>query len=164
MTRSIPYCTTSAFSSTVMNDEWRTKNHCSLTPVNWTNSFITSEQTEYKSPRVTDPLLFWFSVFILCHGKVLTKPLPSNGLRLWLHYSGFQASYHNVKLTTGFLEVCSHVYIYMNLLQTSNTTIFSRYNHRTCFEPFTWTYEYFQCCESELEEDYVRFTYAFVRI
>jgi hypothetical protein len=30
-----------------------------------------------------------------CHGSVLTEPLASNGLPLWLRYFGFQASYHN---------------------------------------------------------------------
>jgi hypothetical protein len=32
------------------------------------------------SPYITGPMLFCFSVFILCHGIVITEPLLSNGL------------------------------------------------------------------------------------
>jgi hypothetical protein len=31
-----------------------------------------------------------------CHGNLFTKSLPSNERLLWLHYSGFQASCHNI--------------------------------------------------------------------
>jgi hypothetical protein len=31
-------------------------------------------------------------------GNVFTKPLPSNGRFLWLHYSGLQGSCHNILL------------------------------------------------------------------
>jgi hypothetical protein len=93
-----------------------------LSRMNWTNSFITSGRTEYKSPCLTVPLLFSSSVFIRCHGNVLSEPLPSNGLlrgysfqrehvlmeplasngiAFWLHYSSFQASCHNILV---FLE------------------------------------------------------------
>jgi hypothetical protein len=48
--------------------------------MNWTNSFITSGRTEYKSQCLTVPLLSCFSVFNRCSGNVLTEPLPSNGL------------------------------------------------------------------------------------
>jgi hypothetical protein len=34
---------------------------------------------ENKSPCLTVPLLFRFSVFIRCHGNVINEPLPSNG-------------------------------------------------------------------------------------
>jgi hypothetical protein len=33
---------------------------------------------------------------IRCSGNVFTKPLPSNRRLFWLHYSGFQASCHNM--------------------------------------------------------------------
>jgi hypothetical protein len=156
-THSIPYSTTSVFSSAVTDldpiyesvtssasivrrltlhswtlnsltsDECRTTAHSSLTGMNWTNSFITSGRTEYKSPCLTVPLLLCFSVFILCHGNVLTEPLPSNGLSrvcslqrkrafgeplasnglpLWLHYSGFQASCHSILILICLLRIC----------------------------------------------------------
>jgi hypothetical protein len=83
---------------------WRMKNEESmLTRMNWTHAFITSGRTEYKSLCLTVPLLFCSSVFILCHGNVLTKPLPSNWLPLWFHYSGFQASCHNI-----LSNICKH--------------------------------------------------------
>jgi hypothetical protein len=37
-------------------------------------------RTEYRSPGLTVPLLFCFSVFIRWNGNVLTEPLFSNGL------------------------------------------------------------------------------------
>jgi hypothetical protein len=78
--------------------------------------------TEYKSPCHTVPLLFCFSVFIRCYGNALTEQLPStrnrlflgcslqwehvlgehlasHKLPLWFHYSGFQASCHNMNVT-----------------------------------------------------------------
>jgi hypothetical protein len=33
-----------------------------------------------------------------CRGKVFTKHFPSNGRLLWLHYSGFQVSCHNISV------------------------------------------------------------------
>jgi hypothetical protein len=79
-------------------DEWRTKNRCSLSRMNWMNSFVISRRTEY----------FTMTYIIHCHGNVLTEPLPNSGwfldyslqrehvlgerlanigLPLWLHYS-----------------------------------------------------------------------------
>jgi hypothetical protein len=42
---------------------------------------------------LTVPLLFW--VYLLLQ-NVLTEPLASSGLLVWLHYSGLQASCHNI--------------------------------------------------------------------
>jgi hypothetical protein len=54
----------------------------------WTNSFITSRRTEYNSPYLTVPLLFWF------------YPLPQKHVLAsrWLamDYSGFQVPCHNM--------------------------------------------------------------------
>jgi hypothetical protein len=109
-TRSIPYWTTSVFCrdwlgsdlrvshffsfrcplvnapqlNSRLSDKCRTTAHGWLssdwTMTHWTNSFITSGRTIYKSPCLTAPLLSCFSVFIPYHGNVLTEPLPSNGL------------------------------------------------------------------------------------
>jgi hypothetical protein len=105
-TRSIPYWTTSVFRcdwlcsdlridhflnfrcplvntpqpNTQLSYEWRMQNDGSLSQMNWTNFFITSERTEHKSQCLRVFLLFCFSVFIRNHGNVLTEPLPSNGL------------------------------------------------------------------------------------
>jgi hypothetical protein len=37
-----------------------------------------------------------FRVYSLQRESVFDQPLASNGLPLWLHYSGFQASCHNI--------------------------------------------------------------------
>jgi hypothetical protein len=97
-TRSIPYWTTSAFSSycdwlgsdlrvghffsfrcplantpqlnTTLSYEWWPKNDGSQlthSRMKWTNSFVTSGRTEYKSPYLTVPV-------------ILFSPPPSNGL------------------------------------------------------------------------------------
>jgi hypothetical protein len=44
--------------------------------------WLSESRTEltYSSPCLTVPLLFCFSVFIRCHGNVLTKSLSSNSL------------------------------------------------------------------------------------
>jgi hypothetical protein len=80
--------------------------------LSWTE--LTSRRTEYKS---TSPTIRVLLCFIRCHENVFLgsrwlaidfrvcsllrecvfgKPLASNGLRLWLHYSGSQASYHTL--------------------------------------------------------------------
>jgi hypothetical protein len=44
----------------------------------------------------------WFCLRIRCRGNIFTDSLPSNEPLLWLHYSGFRASYHSIiKLTSG---------------------------------------------------------------
>jgi hypothetical protein len=54
---------------------------------------LTSRRPEYRSASQTVPLLF---CFIRCHGNVLTEPLPSNWLPVWIHCSGFQESCNNI--------------------------------------------------------------------
>jgi hypothetical protein len=106
-TRSIPFWTTSVFSSTLTNliliyesvtfsvsvvrwltlhswtrhsltnDERRITAHSRM---NLADFCIISRRTDYKSPCHTIRLLFGFSVFIRCSGNLLTEPLPSNGL------------------------------------------------------------------------------------
>jgi hypothetical protein len=67
--------------NTELSYEWRMPIDGSRLPrMNWTNSFITSGQTEYKSLCLTVSLLFCFSVFNLCRGNVITETLPSSGL------------------------------------------------------------------------------------
>jgi hypothetical protein len=124
-TRSITYWTTSVFS--FYCDEWRTNNYCSLSRMNWTNSFMALGRTEYtsRSPCLTVPLLFCYSVAAEAY---FSEPLAGNGLPrlfvaarthvwrnglpLWLHYSGFQASYHNIYVyfmtlaVSGFCKIC----------------------------------------------------------
>jgi hypothetical protein len=50
-------------------------------------------------------IIFWEMIIIntsivacvfVCRGNVCTEPLPSNDRLLWLHYSVFQASCHNI--------------------------------------------------------------------
>jgi hypothetical protein len=100
-TRSIPYWTTSVFSSTVTNDErripsdwaeWRMTTHL------WTNSFqsvltcpsfITSGEPN-RDHHVKE-LVAILSV-VLCHGNMLTEPLPSRWTAAYVRcYSGSQA-------------------------------------------------------------------------
>jgi hypothetical protein len=103
--------------------------------MNWTNTFITSGRTDL-SHRLTVPLLFCFSMFIRWHGNMLTEPLPSNGLfrgysllrermlgepfssnglPLWLRYSGCQASCYNMKK---YVCVCSsYIFIPLHLFR-----------------------------------------------
>jgi hypothetical protein len=71
-TRSIPYWTTSVFSSTVTNDERRITAHLP----SWTE--LTSRRNEYKSTCLTVLRFFCFSVFIRCKGNIITEPLPSD--------------------------------------------------------------------------------------
>jgi hypothetical protein len=83
-TRPMPYWTMSVISSawltwlwftnkSLMKHEGGMKNEHSLA------TELTSGRTEYKSPCLTVPLLFCFSLFIRCSGNVVTEPLPSNG-------------------------------------------------------------------------------------
>jgi hypothetical protein len=51
-------------------------------------------RTEKKTSLPTIPLLLLRTG---CHGNVFTEPLTSNECLLWLHYSGLQASCHNIK-------------------------------------------------------------------
>jgi hypothetical protein len=55
---------------------------------------------------------------IRCHGNLFTKPLPSNGRLLRLHYSGLQASCH---------------YIY-GIFYNNNV----KYTRTTSFQPTIW--------------------------
>jgi hypothetical protein len=99
---SSPYGTTRVFSSTVTNDEWRIAG----TELSWTE--LTSRRTEYRPLSITVHVLLCFTRF---HGnvclasrwlamalreRVFSEPLASNGLPLWLHYSGFQAPCHTI--------------------------------------------------------------------
>jgi hypothetical protein len=111
--------------------------HGWLSLMNWTNSFITSGRTKYKSPCLTVPLLFCFSLFNRCRGNVLTEQLPSSGLfssyslllarvlgeplasnwlPLWIHYSGFQASCHN----TIWRFLCTQIFSRVSLVPISS--------------------------------------------
>jgi hypothetical protein len=124
-----------------MNGELRIMAHSQM---NWTNSFITSGQSEYKSPCLTVPLLFCFFMFNCCCGNMLTKLLPSNrlllscslqcecmfgepsasnGLLLWLHYSSSQKTCQN---------------ILPNLLILSNNTFIEECDRRLFDVPFKW--------------------------
>jgi hypothetical protein len=102
-TRSIPHWTTSVFSSTATNGERKIPSSASV--VRW----LTLHSGTLNFSRMNSSLhgslysllvtmeniccLAWLG--LTCHGNVLTEPLPNNGLPLWLHYSGFQASCHN---------------------------------------------------------------------
>jgi hypothetical protein len=80
--------------NTELSYEWRTTAHGSL---EWTELTLLQLRGEQNmSPYLTVPLLFCFSVFILCHGNVLTVPLPLNGLpRLFVAAVICVASCHN---------------------------------------------------------------------
>jgi hypothetical protein len=62
------------------------------TPLNWTEVNSRMTAALYGLPVTMEN--------VCCHGNVLTEPLASNGLPLWLRYSGFQKSCHNILLIT----------------------------------------------------------------
>jgi hypothetical protein len=84
-TRSIPYWTTSVFSSAVTNAEQRINAHTLNSLTNESITALTSRQPEYRSPSQTVPLLFSrchcnVCINIRCHGNLcLGDLLPSNG-------------------------------------------------------------------------------------
>jgi hypothetical protein len=116
-TRSIPYWTTSVFSSTVTdlvliyesvtssasaalwltlhswelnsltNGERRARSQGSLSRMNWTNSFTTSGRIEYKSPCLTVPLLCFLCLFVAT-GTCLPNRCPA------MDYSGLLSRKH----------------------------------------------------------------------
>jgi hypothetical protein len=54
----------------------------------------------------------FFCMYIHCHGKMFTRPLPSNGRLFWFHCSGFQASCHiAVKSCWTLCFLCGPVHI-----------------------------------------------------
>jgi hypothetical protein len=57
-------------------------------------------------------------LFIPCRGNLFTESLPSNERLLWLHYSGFQASCHNIINNVIFIE------FQVLLVVTMKSTIF----------------------------------------
>jgi hypothetical protein len=101
-TRSILYWIISVFSSTVTDlvmiyeSVTSTATVLRMTAMEFTNelSFTTSGEPT-MSQCLTVPLLFChFTAAETC----VSEPMDSNGLPLWLHYSGFQASCHSIIL------------------------------------------------------------------
>jgi hypothetical protein len=60
---------------------------------------VSSLYNLWADPQKTPPLSNSF-IAGRCSLNVFTEQLPSNGLLLWPHYSGFQASCHNILLFT----------------------------------------------------------------
>jgi hypothetical protein len=58
------------------------------------SSFITNLHGPNRKHRFQQYL--YCCLRIRCSGNVFTEPLPSNERLLWLHYSGLQASCHNM--------------------------------------------------------------------
>jgi hypothetical protein len=66
-------------------------------------SVKTFVQSSLTRNVLTEPLLNngLFCVYSLQREQVFGELLASNGLPLWLHYSGFQASCHNIFVNYG---------------------------------------------------------------
>jgi hypothetical protein len=48
-------------------------------------------------------------LFILSHGSLFTESLPSNERLVWLRYSGFQASCHNMLHSGGCMATVNYI-------------------------------------------------------
>jgi hypothetical protein len=93
-------------------DEWRKKNHCSLSRVNWTNSFITSRRTKYVTMSYSSSVIVFLCLFVatgtcllnccpaMDYSSLLSRKRVLASRWLAIDYSGFQAPYHNIMWVT----------------------------------------------------------------
>jgi hypothetical protein len=91
--------------------------------VDWNPHYIASERSQQKTPfpnnssivtevrlprRCTKQQFFYCWVPVHFHRNLFTEPLPSNERLLWLRYSGFQASCHNILNICRLLKIQYH--------------------------------------------------------